>query len=131
MRLILDTLAALMLIAILGGVMYHNRSTALLDERTERTRLDVVRFQQQIMLQSALTDAGPGEQTHPETIDPAWFDGDLPVNSLLDADRPWVEVAPAKHWDRLHPLNRTATDSSTASFWYKPAPWHCAGAGAG
>jgi hypothetical protein len=120
MRLILDTLVALMLAAILVGVVFHSRTDAEVDQARETTRLELRRFQQQISLQSALAKVERTERGYPMTIDPDWFQGTLPSNPLLGPEHPWVEIAGPDHETLMHPLERVASNKGIAKFWYNP-----------
>ena len=124
MRLFIDTLMALMLIALLGGLVWMKRDDQTQQAHREIARTEVRRFQQQIALQSALASVTDEQAAHkrgyPPTVDPAWFTDSLPENPLLDDSHPWVEVAGPNEKDFTHPLQRVATSSSTAKFWYNP-----------
>lgn len=120
MRLILDTLVALMLAAILVGVVFHSRSDRAIDEARETTRLELRRFQQQISLQSALAKVERTERGYPVMIDPDWFQGSLPSNPLLGPEHPWVEIASPEQEALMHPQERVASNKGIAKFWYNP-----------
>lgn len=120
MRLILDTLVALMLAAILVGVVFHSRTDREIDQTRQTARLELRRFQQQIALQSTLGKVERTERGYPVTIDPEWFQGTLPSNPLLGPEHPWVEVAGPDQMDLAHPTERVASSKSIAKFWYNP-----------
>ena len=124
MRLFIDTLVALMLIALLGGFMWLKRENQTESSQRDIARTEVRRFQQQIALQSALatvtSDKTPHDRGYPATVDPAWFTDNLPDNPLLDETHPWVEVAGPQEKDLTHPLQRVATSNLVAKFWYNP-----------
>jgi hypothetical protein len=120
MRLLMDTLVALMLAGILVGVVFHTRTDHETDQTKQTTRLELRRFQQQIALQSALAKVERTERGYPVTIDPEWFQGNLPSNPLLGPEHPWVEIAGSDQQDLLHPLERVASNKGIAKFWYNP-----------
>lgn len=120
MRLLLDTLVALMLAAILVGVVFQSRTDSQVDQARETTRLELRRFQQQIALQSALAKVERTERGYPVTIDPQWFQGSLPSNPLLGPEHPWVEIASPEQEDFMHPQERVASNKGIAKFWYNP-----------
>ncbi len=120
MRLLLDTLVALMLAAILVGVVFHNRTDQEVNTARDTTRLELRRFQQQVALQSALARVDHNERGYPITIDPEWFQGQLPSNPLLGPEHPWVEVASPEQKEMLHPQERVASGKGVAKFWYNP-----------
>lgn len=124
MRLFIDTLVALMLIALLGGFLWLKRENQTETSQRDIARTEVRRFQQQIALQSALAsvtgDKTSHDRSYPPTVDPAWFTDSLPDNPLLNETHPWVEVAGPHEKDLTHPLQRVATSSLAAKFWYNP-----------
>ena len=121
MRLVLDTLVVLMLLAILSGVMYHNRRIDEAHQQRELAREELHRLQRQVHLQAALARVNQHERAYPQTIDPAWFQGQLPRNPLLETDRPWLEVAGSSQRGLDHPEDVIAVSDETASFWYNPS----------
>ncbi|MHC4079799.1 MAG: hypothetical protein ACYS15_06295 [Planctomycetota bacterium] len=120
MRLILDSLVALMLIGILSGVVLYTRSERRLEDKIELARAEVERFQSQIMLQAAMEKTELSQRGYPTGIDAAWFAGNLPMNPLLGPSHPWVEIAGKSQLDLQHPPNRIAFDHGAAQFWYNP-----------
>jgi type II secretory pathway pseudopilin PulG len=120
MRLILDSLVALMLIGILSGVVLYTRSERRLEDKIELARAEVERFQSQIMLQAAMEKTELSQRGYPASIDAAWFAGNLPMNPLLGPSHPWVEIASEADRDLQHPRNRIAFGHTTAQYWYSP-----------
>ena len=120
MRLAIDSLVALMLAAVLTGVVLKSKTGGGETAELNQVRSEVRRFQQQVMLQAALEQVELSEGGFPKTVDPEWFHGDLPANSLLDPATPWLEVASRSQLTMLHPPLRVATGEKTARFWYNP-----------
>ncbi len=120
MRLIIDTLAALMVVGVLAGVVMYNQNAGDERARNEMAREETRRFQREISRQAALNTIENRDRGYPNTIDPKWFQGNLPANSLLGPEHPWVEIASSGQRDLSHPLDRVATDEDAASFWYNP-----------
>jgi hypothetical protein len=120
MRLLIDSLVALMLTGILAGVVLHTRSEWRLEDKIELARAEVERFQSQIMLQTALEKVEMSQRGYPARVDVAWFVGNIPVNPLLGPSHPWLEIAPAKQRDLHHPPNLMAFRHDVAQFWYNP-----------
>lgn len=120
MRRIVDVLLALMVVGIAGGtvaLVQHDRSE---DALRDAARSDARRFQQQVSLQTALTEGQTGERGFPATVDPAWFNGNPPSNPLLPPTHPWVEIASPANRDALHPPEVVAMNQRMARFWYNP-----------
>ncbi len=120
MRLITDTLVALMLVGLLAGVIIHHRHKRDLEHRVRTTGAAVERFQMEINLQAAMEKVTLTKRGYPQSVKLEWFEGDLPKNSLMGDRYPWVEIASSSRRDRLHPVNRMATTFEVAQFWYNP-----------
>jgi len=120
MRLVIDSLVALMLTGILAGVVLHTRSEWRLEDKIELARAEVERFQSQIMLQAAMEKVGLSQRGYPTRVDPAWFAGNLPVNPLLGPSYPWLEIADETQRDLRDPPNLMAFSTDVAQFWYSP-----------
>ena len=118
MRLIIDTMVALTLVAVLGGIALHSHHEKQMDQGAEMARGELRRFQSQVMLQAALENVPLTRHGYPASVDPAWFGGNLPVNPLLEAGHDLVDVAPETEADADHTRERTATGRSVPQFWY-------------
>lgn len=120
MRLILDSLMAVVLAALLAGILLHQQQEQQKRQDVETVRANVRLIQQQIMLQAALERVPRNEYGFPITIDPTWFGEMVPRNPLLSTRHPWMEVATADETRLAHPAVRTADTDSMACFWYNP-----------
>lgn len=120
MRLLIDTLVAVMLAGVLAGVVYLQNLDTAHEEQVAETVESIRQIQQQIILQAALEQVALNSAGYPETVDVEWFELAVPQNTLLSGDRPWLEVAGVEQRDALNPNKLTATDSTVASFWYNP-----------
>lgn len=120
MRLIIDSLVAMMLVGVLAGVALHYRREQVVEQQVTMTRAEVRRFQAQIMVQAAMEKVALSQRGYPLSIETRWFGGDLPSNLLLGPAYPWVEIAPETQRDMVHPPRRMATTRNLAQFWYNP-----------
>lgn len=120
MRLFLDSLVALMLTAILGGIVYYSRADRQYEQNVDIAHSEVRRLQSQIMLQAALESTPLTQRGYPATVKPEWFHGNLPLNPLLESGHPWLEIAGPAQRDKEHPTRPVATRSDAAQFWYNP-----------
>ena len=120
MRIFIDILIALMIAGILAGAVVLHRTKQEMQQKIETTRIEVRRFQRQLMLRVAMAQAGLGIESFPETIDPSWFEDNLPMNPLLNEGHPWVEVAAKSERTLTHPIDLTANEMADAKFWYNP-----------
>ena len=121
MRVIVDTLVALMIAGVLAGVVIHHRSKDDHVADAEGARVIVTQIQRELTLQGSLGSVETTRQGCPVTVDPAWFGESVPANPLLDDDdRPWMEIAPYRDRALDHPASRSALTREMASFWYNP-----------
>ena len=120
MRFLIDILVGLMLLGLAAGAFLHFRTSNNTANRTERTRMELRRFQSQLDLKAALGEAELSTAGFPLDINIEWFGDSLPSNPLLPLGHPWVEIAPESQQSLDHPLDRSATDRSLAQFWYNP-----------
>ncbi len=120
MRLIIDSLVALMLVGVLAGMALHHRREKDMDQRIELTHSETQRFHSQIMLQAAMEKTQLTQRGYPATVEPEWFGENLPRNPLLPEGHAWVEVAGDSQRDLEHPPKRIATGREMAQFWYNP-----------
>lgn len=120
MRIVIDTLVALMLAGILAGVTLHTRERREDESAAQALQANVSALNREVQLRSALGQVELSEGGFPRTIDPEWFKEALPHNPLLDDGRPWMEIAPIEQRGALHPPDITPTTRLTAGFWYNP-----------
>ncbi len=120
MRLIIDSLVALMLVGILGAVVFNWRSEEDLDRNISLTVAEVHRLAAQIELQAALENVELTQRGYPRLVMPEWFHGNLPLNPLLESGHPWLEIASVSQHDLRHPPNPIAAGADVAQFWYNP-----------
>ncbi|MFG0252799.1 MAG: hypothetical protein ACF8NJ_08005 [Phycisphaerales bacterium JB038] len=120
MRLLIDTLVALMLAGLLGGILLYRQQDRTSDERIEQVQQSLQRIRQQVVLHAAMADTDLTGRGFPAEIDPEWFADSLPENSLAQGNHPWVEIASRGHADLRNPPVRVLLDESYATFWYNP-----------
>lgn len=121
MRRIVDLIAILAVVTI-AAAWYVTRDTDELEASAEQARLEVDRLRAAVLLRSQSDRHSLNRHGWPIAIDPVWFVNDeLPLNPLVDADRPWLEVAAPEQAGWQHPRPLFVVDRSTAMFWYNPA----------
>lgn len=120
MRLLIDTLVALMLAGMLGGVLWFQNQSTSADEELVDARQSLRRIQQEIAYHAAIADVPLTGRGFPRTVDPEWFDGNLPENDLVKDARPWLEIVSVEQANLKHPPVRVLLDESYAAFWYNP-----------
>lgn len=118
MRLMIDTMIALLLVGVLAGLLWQHRA-----EQNEVLEVQAVHDAMSALYEEslyhgtdpdALTSAG-----FPKTISIAWFEGRLPVNVKVPTSQPWLDVAPEGDATD-HPPDPVIVSSTQAGFWYNP-----------
>jgi hypothetical protein len=120
MRTLTNILIIVMLLGILGSFGMHYRTKWLEHRAIEDTKLELRRFQREVHYRATLGDIEGGERRFPRTIEPLWFNGDLPVNELLGPEHPWCDIAGLDEKHLHHPADRVAAGGKAAKFWYNP-----------
>jgi len=119
MRLLVDSLIALMLVGILGAALHVHYQ-----HRRERSMVFAVQsalgeLHEQARLHGAVANEDATSAGFPRRIDPRWFAEELPVNVLIDRQHLWIDQAPAGDYSE-HPPDPVLTDREQAGFWYNP-----------
>lgn len=120
MRWMRDIVALIGAAALGGGYLYVERTKKANEAVVTRTSADLRRMELEVKYRAASKSAELNARGWPVTIDPAWFENSAPDNTLVDSDRPWVEVAGMSQAELTHPPVRMTVDNSLASFWYNP-----------
>jgi hypothetical protein len=118
-RLLIDSLLAVLLLSVLASVMWFQQS-----RRHQRAQVAAVQAAVQIMEREALYRAAVGEaertaRGYAMRIDETWFDR-KPVNLLSPRIGPWLEIATSDEADATHPACILAGAHGLADFWYNP-----------
>lgn len=121
MRRVVDLVGVLVLAGIAGGYYAHTRAADGESEQLESTRASLERIKGEVVIRSQSGQADVNPRGWSATVVPAWFGGELPKNTLLPEDRPWMEIAPVEHADWVHPKPIFDASGHDAAFWYNPA----------
>lgn len=119
MRLLIDSLVALMLAGVLGGIVVASKDLESMEQKVQEASAELWRFKQEVLLQAALQRDGP-IASPPQEIELAWLDGDVPRNPLLEDSRPWLDIATRAERQLSHPIDKAPLDGMAARFWYNP-----------
>lgn len=121
MRLIVDSLIAVMLVGILAAVLLHYRQAERELANVQFLHTSLAQLHEQAMYHAALggADSEEGKAVFPARISPSWFNEHLPVNVLLPMQQPWIDVAPAEDMSS-HPPDPVISRYDQAGFWYNP-----------
>ena len=117
MRLLVDSLIALMLVGILSGVLLYHRLAAWEIRQLQQAHLALAQMQEQVLYREALGMAGEDERKFPPAISPLWFSAGLPVNPWVPGRQPWIDLAGSGDWGD-DPPDPVLTRSTQAQFWY-------------
>jgi len=118
MRLVINTVVALMLVGVLGVVLADYRAAVGKLERENQVHLALSRLGEQARCHGSFHLPGSRGLVFPPTISPAWFCSGLPSNPLASGYA-WLDVAPPGDMadDPPDPVLHTR---SQAGFWYNP-----------
>lgn len=123
MRLIVDSLIALMLLGILVAVVvYHRQNERRLSDHA-LVHGALASLHEQMVYRSAMGEVEVNEAGHATTIDPDWFEQQVPRNLLVPPEQPWLDVAPADEFSHHPPdpvIYQTPEGPRQAGFWYNP-----------
>ncbi len=120
LRRSVDFMTILAAAGLVGGLGAIHLEETRFQEQVIQLAEDVREFEQMIKLRAATKDVELNGRGWPVTIDPGWFNGQPPRNTLLSPDRPWVDVATPEDAGLVDPRIRIALDEQYASFWYNP-----------
>jgi len=119
MRIVIDIMIGLMVVAVLATGVYLYNSRAQGEQTVQAVRSSLARLEQQAAYHTTVQSAMAGRDVLLVHIDQRWFGEDVPTNPLLDANRPWIDLAPPGDVGQ-HPPDPVIYDEHQASFWYNP-----------
>lgn len=120
MRLVINMLILAMLLGVAGLFFWRHDAAGAESSLRQETRESVRRIQREVTLQGTLSEGTGSELNYPATVEAGWFDEGLPRNLMVDAGRPWLEIADQSQWHLAHPPDRIVVDGRAAMFWYNP-----------
>lgn len=118
MRLVIDTLIAVMLVVVLGVLVLRQRGEQAMLDSVANVQQSIRAIESQSLYRAALGEVDATPTGFAVTLESTWFDS--PPQNELVADhriRLWSDAASLKDADRLHPRRITAIGGD-ASFWY-------------
>jgi hypothetical protein len=127
MRLVIDILIAVMLVAVLSAAGLHVQRQYRHGQTVEAAKQALERVQSTAAYHRALVEVESHETArrlrYPRYINPSWFDGDVPTNPFAGG-RPWMDIAPEGD-QHLHPADPVLLGPDQGGFWYNPAGGTC------
>lgn len=119
MRLLIDSLIALMLVAILAGVIYHHRQQQERVRQYQTAHRELAQLRETMTYYKALENDTVNEYGYPPYIAPSWFPQGLPTNRLIPGRHPWVDIAPPGDMND-QPPDPVIYSEKQAGYWYNP-----------
>ena len=120
MRIVIDSLIALMLVLLLGGMLVHYRNEQTKILKYQQVHSALATLQEQALYRGAMAEVDSAEpRRFPTEISPKWFDNRMPVNLMVPPGQPWLDVAPPNDKND-HPPDPVITRPDQAGFWYNP-----------
>lgn len=119
MRLLIDTLIALMAVGLLGGVLWTRSGEADVQKNINDVREALEELRTTAAYHGALGHLSNSPAGYPVHMRPEWFPEPRPVNALLSEQQPWIDLAPPGD-HAIHPPDPVATREHQAGFWYNP-----------
>jgi|GEM_PF-2007251 len=119
MRVLIDILIGLMVIAVVAGgvVLYHSQRQDEQDIVAVQQALG--RLSEQAAYHNAVQSAMAGHDTLLVHMSESWFGDKLPLNVLVSEGHPWIDLAPPGDLG-THPPDPVITSQTQAGFWYNP-----------
>lgn len=118
-------LSYIMFCVLLSGTIaawsWNRSERDLLDGQVDAARQAAQRLERAIRIQAATGKTPINGRGWPETVEPAWFGDDPPLNPFIPVGRPWVEVASEDEEALTDPPIRQSVTRDLAMFWYNPA----------
>ncbi|MEM6258051.1 MAG: hypothetical protein AAGI37_07020 [Planctomycetota bacterium] len=119
MRIVIDFMIGLMLVAVVAGGLYLYNSREQNRQDVESVRVALQQFQQQAAYHRTVQSAVAGRDVLLVHLHPEWFGDNVPANVLLYGDRPWIDLAPPGDLGE-HPPDPVVHGEEQAGFWYNP-----------
>jgi len=119
MRLLIDSLIAMMLVAVLAGIILHHRQQQRQLSQYQALHTSLTQFREAVVYHGAMDRSIANEWGYPLTISPLWFPEGLPTNHLIPGRHPWIDIAPPGDMND-QPPDPIATRPGQAGFWYNP-----------
>ena len=118
-------LSYIMFCVLLSGTIaawsWNRSERDQLDSQVDEARQAAQRLERAIRIQAATGKTAINGRGWPETVEPAWFNDDPPLNPFIPVGRPWVEVASEDEEGLTDPPIRQSVTRDLAMFWYNPA----------
>ncbi|MBX2852437.1 MAG: hypothetical protein KTR15_11915 [Phycisphaeraceae bacterium] len=119
MRIVIDIMIVLMLVAVVAGGLYLYNSEAQGEREVASVRVALQQLQEQAAYHTTVQSAMAGRDVLLVHLHEQWFGEDVPTNVLIGGDRPWIDLAPPGDLGE-HPPDPVVYNRDQAGFWYNP-----------
>jgi hypothetical protein len=119
MRLLIDSLIALMVVGILAGVIFYQRGQTQQVSQCETVQQALAKLQEQVLYRGALGEVDNSDAGFPREVSPVWFGSDMPLNLMVPGRQPWLDIAPEGDLAD-DPPDPVVMRPQQAGFWYNP-----------
>lgn len=119
MRIVIDIMIGLMLVAAVTGGLYLYNIRAQGERDIESVRVALQQLQEQATYHRTVQSAIEDRDVLLVHVHAQWFGENVPTNVLVFGDRPWIDIAPPGDLGD-HPPDPVAQSATQASFWYNP-----------
>lgn len=119
MRLLIDSLIALMLVAFLAGVIFHHRQKQDMARQYQTAYRELSSMRETMAYNSALEQGRLNDLGYAPYVSPFWFPEGLPTNRLVPGRHPWVDIAPPGDMND-QPPDPAIHNHDQAGYWYNP-----------
>lgn len=119
MRLVIDSLIVVMLLAVVGGLLVLHSQRKQAERELAQTQQALSALHAQTAYHASVKSALAGHEQVLVYIEPTWFGDGLPSNQLVSGDRPWLDLAPPGDMSD-HPPDPIILNDQQAAFWYNP-----------
>ncbi len=136
MRLLIDSMIALLLVSLLAVVILYRQQGQNIQRDAAVLQQAVSRMQEQVRLQAAVGDVPLSDQGFPRLVMPGWFE-QPPQNPLSTPGCDWMDIAPAgdlsdhppdpvlltlpEVGQRWNATGVASPERPQAAFWYNPS----------
>lgn len=120
MRIVSNIIFVLLFAGLVAMGWLFQKNQSAEEMKISDTRHAIEILQHAVNRRMAGEDSPLNRFGYPPTIEAEWFEGVLPMNALLDHERPWLEIATGRALLELHPSRPMASSADEAEFWYNP-----------